>query len=274
MEDLMSMSGRMSSAVAVALWWVSSAIGGGVAMSGAASASGTDVPAKGKPQVFRTFAKVEIGQAGEIVSVVPEARLGADLGAGLEKTIRTLSFAPAAVNGQPVAGTTFVRMMGCAAALGSEQYRVAYAYESHGPGYSRMPHPAYPPNALRGGTEGDFDVQITVQPDGTARLVDVTATRGGDRAKKAFAESIAAWVSALRYEPETVDGKAVSTTLSIPLEYRLDPGPSPRKLRAEQQKVRSEHLQSDACQLAFGRERERRQEPIALNSPFGVKEGG
>lgn len=243
-------------------------------MSGVASASGADAPAMGLPQVFRTFAKVEIGPTGEIVSVVPEARLGAAIGAGLEKAIRTLSFAPAAVSGQPVAGTTFVRMMGCAAALGSEQYRIAFAYESHGPGYSRMLPPAYPPNALRSSTGGDFDVQITVQPDGKARLDQVATTRGGGRATKAFTPSIEAWAAAQRYEPETVNGKAVSTTLTIPLEYRLDTGPSPRRLRAEQRKLRHERLQSDACQLAFGLERERGQEPIALDSPFGVKEGG
>lgn len=227
-----------------------------------------------EPRVFHASAKVEIGPTGEIVGVVPDSQLGAEIGRAVERWLRVLSFTPAAVNGTPVAGTTYVRMMGCALPVSQETYRLAFAYSSHGPGYSKLPHPNYPATALRNGDSGDFDVQVSLQPDGTARLVNVTATRGGARAQKAFTASIEGWVSALRYEPETVDGKAVSTTLSIPLEYRLDLGPSPRKLRADQQKLRREHLQSDACQLAFGREREHRQESIALDSPFGVKEGG
>lgn len=238
------------------------------------SAGGAKAHAQIEPRVFHASAKVEIGPTGEIVGVVPDSQLGAEIGRAVERWLRVLSFTPAAVNGTPVAGTTYVRMMGCALPVSQETYRLAFAYSSHGPGYSKLPHPNYPATALRNGDSGDFDVQVSLQPDGTARLVNVTATRGGARAQKAFTASIEGWVSALRYEPETVDGKAVSTTLSIPLEYRLDPGPSPRKLRADQQKLRREHLQSDACQLAFGREREHRQESIALDSPFGVKEGG
>lgn len=237
--------------------------------SAAIAANGTDDRPDESPKVFRTFAKVEIGPAGDVVSVSPELRFGSEIGSAIEKSVRALSFAPAAVDGRPVAGTTYVRMMGCAAPIGQGDYRLAFEYTSHGPGYSQMPHPTYPASALRSGISGHFDVAMTVQPDGTMRLDEVATVQGGARAKRAFAESIGAWVAALRYEPETVAGKAVATSVSVPLEFNI----GERRWKVEAEKMRAKEVQSDACQLAFGRERAGRKEPVAFNSPFTLKPG-
>ena len=135
-----------------------------------------------------------------------------------------------------------------------------------------MPHPPYPASALRSGISGHFDVKMKVQPDGTMRLDEIETRQGGAQAKRAFAESIGAWVAALRYEPETVAGKAVATSVSVPLEFNSDPI-SARQWKAEEEKMRASEAQSDACQLAFGRERNRRPESVVLNSPFAVTPG-
>lgn len=260
------MQGRSKAFAVVASWLLPSLFAVGTVVPTQAHAAGSS--GKDGPQVFRTLAKVEIGAAGEIVSVVPEERLGSSIGSAVEKSVRMLSFAPAAVGGKPVAGVTYVRMKGCAAPLGQDQYRLAFEYEWHGPGQPRIVQPAYPRDALMRGISGNFDVQITVQPDGTARLDQVTVTQGGMRAEKAFADSIGAWVGALRYEPEVVAGKPVSTSLVVPLEFSLET--SGRALKAEARKARAENMQSDACQLAFGLEQERSKATVALDSPFVI----
>lgn len=259
------MQGRSKAFAVVASWLLPSLFAVGTVVPTQAHAAGSS--GKDGPQVFRTFAKVEIGAAGEVVSVVPEDRLGSSVGSALEESVRMLSFAPAAVDGKPVAGVTYVRMKGCAAPLGQGQYRLVFEYLAHGPGQPRIVQPAYPRYARMRGISGNFDVQITVQPDGTARLDQVTVTEGGMRAEKAFADSIGAWVGALRYEPEVVAGKPVATSLVVPLEFSLE-----TSLKAEARKARAEK-QSDACQLAFGLEQEQSKATVALDSPFVIKGG-
>lgn len=221
-----------------------------------------------EPRVFRTFAKVEIGAGGEVLGVVAQPELGPDIGAAVERSVRTLSFSPATVNGKPVSGTTYVRLMGCAAPIDGGAYRMAFDYLSHGPASLRIVHPTYPPNALRAGVEGAFLVQVIVQPDGTAKLDQVTHSADSARTLKTFAPAIEGWVSALRYDPERVDGKGVPTTVQIPLEFNLG------SIRRANRTIQNQDRQSDACQIAFGRERERKPESLALNSPFTVKPGG
>lgn len=241
----------------------------GASESSAHVASG----ANAEPKVFYTHAKVEIGAGGEIASVVAEPDLGADIGAAVERYVRGLSFSPAAVDGIPVSGTTFVRMMGCAAPLDGQQYRLAFAYNSHGPGYTHHPYLPYPAHALRAGVSGILVARLTVQADGTARLDEVVPKVGGARAKRAFGATIESWVATLRYQPEHVAGKPVATPLSLALEFDLSPS-SRKDRKAEEDAVVSARMKSDACQMAFARERGREPQSIAIESPFLLKAGG
>lgn len=232
------------------------------------SAEGAGSTDNAEPKVFRTFAKVDVGTSGEVIGVVAESRLGPDIGAAVERSVRQLSYSPAQVNGKPVTGSTFVYLMGCAAPIDGGRYRLAFDYRSHGPKLLGIVHPTYPPSALRAGAEGAFLVQVAVQPDGTARLDRIMLSKGNVRALKTFTPAIEGWVNALRYDPERVDGRGVPTTVQVPLEFNM--GSSERL----SQIVKKDNRESDACQVAFGRERERKQESLALNSPFTVKPGG
>lgn len=259
--------------LAIASLWASSVPASGADRSLTGPGSVVEGKERGEPKVFHVVAKVEIGPTGDITRVIPDLALGREVGGAVERAVRALSFTPATVDDKPAAGTTFVRMMGCAVPLEQDGFRLAFAYTSHGPGYSKLPHPTYPAAALRIGATGHFEVQVTLQPDGTARMDQVRVIEGGARAEKTFAESIKAWVAELRYEPEMVAGKAVPTSMSIPLEFGMEPF-SRKAWRAEQKALRDQQVQSDACQVAFGRERTRPSKSVALNSPFVLKEGG
>ena len=137
--------------LAIASLWASSVPASGADRSLTGPGSVVEGKERGEPKVFHVVAKVEIGPTGDITRVIPDLALGREVGGAVERAVRALSFTPATVDDKPAAGTTFVRMMGCAVPLEQDGFRLAFAYTSHGPGYSKFPHPTYPAAALRSG---------------------------------------------------------------------------------------------------------------------------
>jgi protein TonB len=78
--------------------------------------------------------------------------------------------------------------------------------------------PTYPPTAYRAREEGSVLVSAQVDASGAPVSVDV-ARRSGSRAlDQAAVEAVRQW----RFEPAMRDGKAVASTVEVPVTFRLD----------------------------------------------------
>ena len=77
------------------------------------------------------------------------------------------------------------------------------------------PAPSYPRDALRSGSEGRVVVSISVGADGVPTDVSVTE-RSGDRSlDRAALQAARQW----RFEPAMRDGKAVASTVRLPVDF-------------------------------------------------------
>jgi protein TonB len=79
--------------------------------------------------------------------------------------------------------------------------------------------PAYPEDAREAGITGKVIIEAEVKPDGTPRKITVKEGIAGYPAfDQAAIEAVRQW----RFTPGTRDGKPVSATVMIPLEFNLD----------------------------------------------------
>jgi hypothetical protein len=106
-------------------------------------------------------------------------------------------------------------------------------------------------------------VTFAIDVDGETRLIDITRTAGGKSYDGDFREALEAWVGAMHFRPETLDGQPVATLVSDEVDFAL--AANPHKAQAAAPRRRSEG--SDACRFALGG-RHRASYRVALNSPF------
>jgi TonB family protein len=182
---------------------------------------------KEKLAAFHTSVRVDVDASGKPVAVRAPEELPGIVREALERRVAGWSYEPAIRDGVQVASTTFVYVGVCARPDG-DGLRLGVDYKANGPRLMtrlhRMPPPAYPDDAVRAGAEGRFLVNYEVRPDGSTRFISLEAEegkrlRGGQR--KTFEGALMAWVEGLRYEPERVDGMAVSTQQRVPVIFSL-----------------------------------------------------
>lgn len=221
--------------------------------------------------VFETVAKVAVGADGYPEDVQGAERLPPALRQFVESTVDGWRFEPVLVDGVARKGMTWVRLSVCAVPQGGD-FALAARYTGNGPtpasGAVLVDPPRYPANALRAGVEGDMLVAYTVQPDGSATLDSITYPEQEEkRMHRYFERSLRDWVSAMRYQPEELDGSAVATRISTPVEFTLGEAPTTKQVEEE---VRRGWQDSPECLAAEGRQPPG-QEAIA-QSPFVLRD--
>lgn len=202
--------------------------------------------------------RVEVDPQGHVVAVQSDATLPPALLSVLEQNVRKIEFAPPLKDGHPVSGVTFVAHDICAAPVDGA-YRLAVKYRGNGPSTNmQRVVPAYPRDAMRRGLSGTFKVEYQVGPDGLATVEGVTQTAGSSgRRDLAFNDAITAWVKALRFQPEQLDGQPVGTRIATVVEFSMDSRPMHRPKPADE----------PSCQVALAAPPPA-DERIALDSPF------
>lgn len=235
-----------------------------------AAALATAANETAEPVRFIANARVELDAQGVPQRVQANEKLPVAIRSALEQRIMHWRFEPAQVNGVSMAGVTHVFLDACLAPLPGDGMSLAMNYRHHGPGYASgtalPPPPRYPPSAARYDQEGSFRVVARIGADGRAKI-DSIETLSGEL--KRFEPALREWVSAMRYAPEEVDGKPITTQVVYPVDFSLSQG-SIRKLReADRQAARH----STECQAAAGQS-EDPSPPVVLDSPFKLKEAG
>jgi len=206
--------------------------------------------------------RVEVASTGQVVSMRTTPKLSAPVLAAVEANLRKLRFAPPMKDGRAVSGVTFVQQEVCVATAPGH-HRFTVKMRGNGPSLDQRDPLEYPRGALIDGREGRFKVTFAIGADGQARLIDISRTAGGGSDDNDFREALEAWVGAMHFQPELLDGQPVATRVSDEVDFAL--GGDPRKVQAGAERKPSEG--SDACQLALDAHN-RPSFRIALNSPF------
>ncbi len=219
-----------------------------------------------KPIHFRANARVQLDAAGVPQQVEVDQKLPVVIRDAIAQRVGQWRFEPARVGEQPRAGATTVFMDACAVPLENGDMRLALDYGWNGPGYADGSYfplaPRYPPNAARGGYEGDFRVVLQVGADGHASIETIEAHEGQ---LSRFEQALRTWVATLRYVPEEIDGAAVATRIAIPVNFSMDGSLSAREYDREQREAQQ---RSPECRAAMGEEADAPQRPVVLDSPF------
>ncbi len=236
----------------------------------AAPASAMDDATKPDVVAFNATVRVEVDAAGKPVKVEAPADLPESIRAFIEKRVASWQYEPAKQGGVPAAAVTFVMVGACAMPV-AEGYRLGLDFKGNGPavvdpGPWFMRPPQYPGEAQRGGAEGSFQVSYSIRPDGTTTLGSIVPiqTNTGSRHARAFKQAIASWIEGQRFQPEQVNGMAVATEVSFPVEFELRDGGRPGKYREE---LEARALASKECTAASAPSGLL---PIATNSPVKI----
>lgn len=220
----------------MAIWF-----GAALAMASASGVGTALAQNPSQPVPFKTKAKVWLDEQGVPQRVEAPEQLPAAIREAIGARIKEWRFAPATVNGEAKSGVTHLMLNACAAASPSGELNLALGYVYGGPVNNQnaaglTPPPRYPVDAVRSGIEGTWLVTYEVLPDGTAQWMSV-APQGETNPKRLnyFEPALRQWVSQLRYQPEEVDGRAVSTVVRMPVGFSLDTSTKPVSRKEEAQ---------------------------------------
>ena len=78
--------------------------------------------------------------------------------------------------------------------------------------------PAYPPAALRAGDEGTVLLRVEVGADGKPTDVQVAGRSGSRELDRAAERAVRDWT----FQPATRNGKAVASTVQVPVDFRVE----------------------------------------------------
>jgi len=193
----------------------------------------TQASTSNQPIPFKTKAKVWLDEQGIPQQVETPEQLPSAIREAIGVQVKEWRFKPATVNGEAKSGITYLMLNACAAAGAAGELNLALGYVYGGPASNQnaaglTPPPRYPVDAFRSGIQGTWLVTYEVLPDGTAQWMSV-APQGETNPKRLnyFEPALRQWVSQLRYQPEEVDGHAVSTVVRIPVGFNLGTGTKP-----------------------------------------------
>jgi protein TonB len=80
------------------------------------------------------------------------------------------------------------------------------------------PPPLYPRTSVRNGESGTVTCRLSIAADGTVQGVEVLRTSGHPRLDRAAVEALSRW----HFQPATVGGRAVASSLDHPVTFRLE----------------------------------------------------
>jgi TonB family protein len=215
-----------------------------------------------EPVTFARQFAVEVDATGQVTTVKPDPTLPAAVNEAVAAGIRKARFSAPMRDGRAVPGSTFLWTIACAVPE-SGAYRMAVKVGAAGPAMSRLVLPSYPRDAERAGATAEFDVDFVVQPDGVPVLGEIRRGSGGNtrRFGHSFEAVLRAWVKAMRFDPERLDGQPVATRMTMPVEFTLGSSPRGSSMGFDGKPT---------CDLAMqARERsEAESRPVALDTPF------
>ena len=192
-------------------------------LTGFAWSASAEVPATKSPEevVVRLTAAIDIDTDGKVaalkwVNEKPSLKMFTN---AVTPEVTQWKFEPGTLNGVPAATRTYLTLALLAKANEAGGISLSVKAASTGMNLSNPVVPSYPAAGVVSGVSAvvraivDFDVN----GKGTIRSTEYTASRS--RYEKHFLKAVTAAVDAWRVEPETVGGRPVAGTVSIPFVF-------------------------------------------------------
>lgn len=204
-------------------------------------------PAAAAPQVLYLQVRADVAPDGHIVASA-DGKLPVVLREAVEKQVGGWRFRPAMKEGVAVTATTWVRVAACLVPDNGNM-RLSVGYVANGPlqpeAFSFSP-PVPPNSLLQQGIDTTLQVSYAVQPNGRGKLESVGFEDSvPERFRTWFERSMKQWASEQKFQPERIDGQAVTTHLQTPVRMNLAAQSTPRR-----ELKRREEAERQARQLA------------------------
>lgn len=221
-----------------------------------------------EPVTFKAGAKVELDAAGKPMQIEVSPDLPPPVRQFIERKVANWHFSPPTRDGKVATGVTYLSLGACAIPVDGGGYRLAVDFKGNGPQVERMLAPYYPVQARRAGREATLVAKYIVETDGSATLQAIDYTDGIRDQRDGFDAAVQAWVEALHYQPEQLDGRPVRTQLKVPIDFVLT-----SKGRGQLQRdIKTRAQRSPECRLAAADAGAL--EPIVMDSPVQVDPTG
>lgn len=155
-----------------------------------------------------TLARLDWQQAEKIPAVLREK---------LDARVRSWEFQPGAIDGQPAETETTLRLRLLATPVGGGM-AVRIESADTGPAMEGMHPPGYPREALRSGAEAHLLAALTVDADGSHRVV-LEGYEGSDRYRETFFDAVRPVLEHVTVRPERVGGHPVAAHFAVPIDF-------------------------------------------------------
>jgi len=172
---------------------------------------------------FRRSARVSIGADGKVTALTfDNTKAENDLiGKRLEPLIRSWTFQPGTVNGQPMPTETTLQLDLEATKTADGRYAIKLLNAFTGPGVLSTRPPDYPQHEFK--AEAEAVVNLTIAIDATGAPSDVTladvTTNGTAVNKTNFGDAARNAAKGWRFQPELVGGHPVASHVSVPISF-------------------------------------------------------
>ncbi|GEM_PF-945176 len=175
------------------------------------------------PRMLYLQVRADVATDGHVVATVDD-KLPPALRGAIEKQVGGWRFNPPKKDGVAVTATTWVRVAACLVPDG-DNMRLSVGYVTNGPLQpdSVVFAPSVPPNSLmREGIDTTLQVSYAVQPNGRGKLESVAFEDSvPERFRPWFEHSMKQWASGQKFQPERIDGEAVTTHMRTPVRMDL-----------------------------------------------------
>jgi hypothetical protein len=226
-------------------YWKSIVLSGVLVAFAASAAPTTSAP---KPVSFLADAKVEVDANGKLVKVEASPDLPDGVRRYIEQEVSKWTFKRNPREGETGNAISYIDLGACAVPTPTGGYSMGLAMHGNGPriagGGKWWIAPELQSVVARYELSQVVKVHFSVQPDGTAKFVSLDGMDANRKAKVAVERAVAAWLRALRFDPEQIGGHPVATQETLPVEFRTSNGPVTRE------DLLADALQSPQCRQA------------------------
>ena len=221
---------------------------------------------KPKPLSFRAEARVEVDATGKLVKVEAAQDLPEGVQDYIEQQLSRWQYRRRLGEQASGIAATWVKLGVCAVPAANGSYSMGLAFEGNGPrlqgGQSWFVTEGVANAVGRHRYEGEAKVHFVINADGSARLESIEGLKGPGR--KDIEVETKLWISRLKFDTETLDGRPVATSAVLPIVFRT----SPRK--DDQARRREEALQSSQCKMASMAADPAQSSSVAFDSDVGI----
>ncbi|MDG2526467.1 hypothetical protein P6166_14010 [Stenotrophomonas sp. HITSZ_GD] len=214
-------------------------------------------PAAAAPRLLYLQVRADVAPDGHIVATA-DSKLPTVLRGAIEKQVGGWRFHPPMKEGVAVTATTWVRVAACLVPENGNM-RLSVGYVANGPMQPDaliFAPPTPPSSLLREGIDTTLQVSYAVQPNGRGKLESVGFEDSvPERFRPWFERSMKQWASEQKFQPERIDGEAVTTHLQTPVRMNLAaqgdrPQARMRREEADRQARRLSEQLNPACVAA------------------------